>query len=84
MRTPWHIVHEYPGCPLVHVSFGTPYLIHDVPWAKTLVNAYSPDPLTQEAVVEWLFGGLQPVGTSPVDLDRPAKVRALVAREFGR
>jgi len=84
MRTPWHIVHEYPGCPLVHVSFGTPYLIHDVPWAQTLVNAYSPDPLTQEAVVEWLFGGLQPVGTSPVDLDRPAKVRALVAREFGR
>jgi len=83
MRGPWWVRHAYTPCPMIHVSFGTPYLIHDVPWADTLLNAYSPDPFTQQAVVEWLFGELKAEGTSPVDLDRPAKVRALIAREWG-
>jgi beta-N-acetylhexosaminidase len=84
MRGPWWVRHAYAPCPMIHVSFGTPYLIHDVPWADTLLNAYSPDPLTQEAVVDWLFGGLKAEGTSPVDLDRPARVRALIAQEFSK
>lgn len=84
MRTPWFIRHEYPNCPVIHVSFGTPYLIHDLPWADTLVNAYSPDPFSQQAVLEWLLGDLQADGTSPVDLDRPARIQALIAREFAR
>ena len=84
VRGPWWIRVAYPACPIVHVSFGTPYLIHDVPWAETLLNAYSPDPQTQQAVVEWLFGGLQAQGTSPVDLDRPAKVRDLIRKEFAK
>jgi beta-N-acetylhexosaminidase len=84
MRSGWFVRHEQPLCPHVHVSFGTPYLVHDLPWADTLLNAYSPDPSTLEAVVEWLFGELTPNGISPVDLDRPAKIRELVAREFSR
>jgi hypothetical protein len=54
------------------------------PSADTLVNAYSPDPFTQQAVVEWLFGELKAEGTSPVDLERPARVRELIAREWGK
>ena len=84
MRGPWFVRHEYPACPIVHVSFGTPYLIHDIPWAETLLNAYSPDALTQQAVAEWAFGELKPTGLSPVDLDRPAKVRNLIAKRFGK
>jgi beta-N-acetylhexosaminidase len=84
MRSGWFVRHEQPLCPHVHVSFGTPYLVHDLPWADTLLNAYSPDLSTLEAVVEWLFGELTPNGISPVDLDRPAKIRELVAREFSR
>ncbi len=84
MRGPWFVRHEYPACPVVHVSFGSPYLIHDVPWATTLLNAYSPDPSTQTAVAEWLFGELKPTGTSPVDLDRHAKVRELIRKEFAK
>lgn len=82
MRAPWFIRHEYPACPMVHVSFGTPYLIHDVPWADTLLNAYSPDPLTQQAVADWLTGDLKAEGTSPVDLGRHAKLQQLIRREF--
>lgn len=82
MRGPWFVRHEYPTCPMVHVSFGTPYLIHDVPWADTLVNAYSPDPLTQQAVVDWLFGELIAEGSSPVDLDRHAKIQQLIRGAF--
>jgi beta-N-acetylhexosaminidase len=82
MRAPWFVRHEYPTCPMVHVSFGTPYLIHDVPWADTLLNAYSPDPLTQKAVVEWLFGEREATGTSPVDLHRWDKVRELIHRAY--
>ncbi len=84
MRGPWFVRHEYPPCPIVHVSFGTPYLIHDVPWADNLLNAYSPDAFTQQAVAEWLFGEVKATGTSPVDLDRHAKVRELIRKEFAR
>jgi beta-N-acetylhexosaminidase len=84
MRGPWFVRHEYPACPIVHVSFGTPYLIHDVPWADTMLNAYSPDAFTQQAVAEWLFGELKPTGTSPVDLKRHEKVRALIAKKWGK
>lgn len=82
MRLPWFIRHEYPQCPMVHISFGTPYLIHDVPWADTLLNAYSPDPATQAAVDRWLFGDIRAEGSSPVDLDRPAKIRELMRGAF--
>lgn len=82
-RAPWFVRGTQPACPLVHVSFGTPYLTHDVPWADTMVNAYSPDPHTQAAVVSWLLDGAEAPGTSPVDLGRPDRIRNLIAREFG-
>lgn len=84
VRGPWWIRLAYPACPMIHVSFGTPYLVHDVPWAETLLNAYSPDIQTQNAVVDWLFGDLEAEGTSPVDLERPEKIRELIRREFSR
>jgi len=84
MRAPWFVRHEYPTCPVVHVSFGTPYLLHDVPWADTLLNAYSPDPLTQESVVDWLTGSLTAQGNSPVDLKRHDRILELLRREFAR
>jgi len=83
-RAPWFLRGQQPLCPVVHISFGTPYLIHDVPWADTMLNAYSPDVHTQKAVAAWLFDGAPAPGTSPVDLDRPAKVRELIARAFAR
>ena len=82
MRGPWWIRASFPACPIVHVSFGTPYLIHDVPWAETYLNAYSPDAETQKAVVGWLTGTVKAQGTSPVDLDRPNRIRDLLRREF--
>ncbi|MEI8094244.1 MAG: glycoside hydrolase family 3 N-terminal domain-containing protein [Spirochaetales bacterium] len=84
MRSGWFVRYEQPACPVVHVSFGTPYLGHDVPWADTLLNAYSPDISTQLAVVSWLFGELTPTGVSPVDLGRPARMRELLASELTR
>jgi beta-N-acetylhexosaminidase len=83
-RSVWFVRQHQPKCPFVHVSFGTPYLVHDVPWADTMVNAYSPDVHTQAAVVDWLLGRQKATGVSPVDLDRPARVRDLIARAFAR
>jgi hypothetical protein len=53
-----------------------------VPWAETLLNAYSPDLQTQRAVADWLFGDLRAQGISPVDLNRPDQVRDLIRKEF--
>lgn len=50
------------------VSFGTPFLLHDMPFLDTLVNAYSPSEKTVKAFVAALFGEI-PFGTfSPVDV----------------
>ena len=84
IRTPWFVRQKQPQCPVVHVSFGTPYLVHDVPWADTLINAYSPDVHTQRAVVEALVGQGKAVGTCPVDLDRPRQIRDLLARALAQ
>jgi beta-N-acetylhexosaminidase len=83
-RSPWFVRQHQPVCPVVHVSFGSPYLGHDVPWADTLLNAYSPDAHTQAAVVGWLFGEVRAQAISPVDLGRHDRIRDLIAREFAR
>lgn len=57
---------------MVFVSYGTPYLLHDMPEIPALVNAYSPDAETQRAVLKLLTGELKPVGTSPVRLELEA------------
>lgn len=54
---------------LVSISYGTPYLLHDLPEMPALINAYSPDRETQRAVMKVLLGELKPRGTSPVRLE---------------
>jgi len=53
----------------VVVSFGSPYLLYDMPWAETYVNAYSGGPSTCRALVRALFGEIPFAGRSPVALD---------------
>ncbi len=50
------------------VSLGTPFLLRDMPFLDTLINAYSPAPASVEALVQVLFGELPFAGTSPVDV----------------
>ncbi len=57
------------------ISFGTPYVHYDMPWFRTVINAYSLGVPTQEAVLKILTGKLEPRGLSPVDLDRPYKMK---------
>jgi beta-N-acetylhexosaminidase len=52
----------------VFISYGSPYVLKDLPRIPLLLNAYSPDPLTQQAVVDILSGRLKPTGKSPVTL----------------
>lgn len=54
---------------VVFISYGTPYLLHDLPRIPALINAYSPDPLTQRAVADLLLGRIAPRGISPVNLE---------------
>ena len=53
----------------VVVSFGSPYLGHEYfETAPAYLNAYFPDPATQEAVVQALLGEIPFCGVSPVRL----------------
>jgi beta-N-acetylhexosaminidase len=75
MRDVWALITSFhPG--LVVVSYGTPYLIYEMPHLPCLINGYSPDLNTQRAVLELLTGQLEPTGTSPVDLDRPYRFKS--------
>ena len=56
---------------LVFISYGTPYVQLDLPRIPCLLNAYSPDPTTQRAVLDILLGKAAAQGTSPVDLGFP-------------
>lgn len=49
------------------ISFGSPYLLHDMPWADTLINAYSLSPFVLEALDKALFGEASFPGKSPVE-----------------
>ncbi|GAT32629.1 beta-N-acetylhexosaminidase [Terrimicrobium sacchariphilum] len=50
------------------VSLGTPYLLQDMPFLKTLVNAYSPSTETQTALARTLWGEIPFSEFSPVDV----------------
>lgn len=50
----------------VIISLGGPYLLNDMPYADTLVNAYSSDPSVLEALDKALFGEAGFPGKSPV------------------
>ena len=51
---------------VIFVSFGDPYKIFDVPYAKTYINAYSQFPETQIAVARAVIGLEKFTGKSPV------------------
>lgn len=57
----WH------DLPTLLVSFGHPFYLFDAPRMPCLVNAYSPLPSVQQAVLECLLGELRFSGQSPVD-----------------
>lgn len=52
----------------VVVSLGTPFLLQDMPFLKTLVNAYSPSVDTQQALARALWGEIPFSEFSPVDV----------------
>ena len=54
--------------PLIAVSFGTPYLLRDVPSLDTFIAAYGPQPLMQRAAARALFGEAAITGRLPVTI----------------
>ena len=60
---PWYVQE----LPVVVTSFGYPYLLADVPQAKTYINAYDTESHTVEAFVRKLCGEETFQGTDPVD-----------------
>lgn len=53
--------------PTMLISFGHPYYLYDAPRFPCLVNAYTPTPDVQKAVVDKLIGRSGFTGKSPVD-----------------
>jgi beta-N-acetylhexosaminidase len=53
--------------PTVFISFGHPYYLYDAPRVPCLINAYTPTPDIQRAVVDKLLGRSRFTGRSPVD-----------------
>lgn len=53
--------------PTIVISFGHPYYLYDAPRVPCLINAYTPTPAVQKAVVEKLVGRSFFTGKSPVD-----------------
>ena len=60
----------------VVISFGSPYHLYEFPRLPCYINAYSIYPPVQEAVVCVLSGEIPAAGRSPVDLGRPAQIKA--------
>ena len=62
---------------LVFVSYGSPYHLYEMPHLPLVINAYSPDLNTQKAVVRLLTGEIKATGKSPVNLNRPYRLKPL-------
>lgn len=56
------------GVPLVAVSFGTPYILRDLPFLRTYIAAYGGQPVTQVAAARALFGEAAFSGRLPVTI----------------
>ncbi|MGG2990967.1 glycoside hydrolase family 3 N-terminal domain-containing protein [Paenibacillus macerans] len=52
----------------IGISFSTPYLLKDIPFLDTLVNAYSLHEETIEYTIKAMFGEIPFAGKSPVEL----------------
>lgn len=62
-EVPWY-VHELP---VVVASIASPFMLADVPQAKTYINAYAADDQTLQTLVEKLMGKSPFQGVDPVD-----------------
>jgi beta-N-acetylhexosaminidase len=63
--------------PVIAISFGTPYLLREIPAAGTYICAYGVQPVMQLAAVQALFG------EAPVSGKLPVTIPGLVARGTG-
>jgi beta-N-acetylhexosaminidase len=63
--------------PAIAVSFGTPYLLREIPAAGTYICAYGVQPVMQVVAVHALFG------EAPVSGKLPVTIPGLVARGTG-
>ena len=50
----------------IYISFSTPYLLCDMPYMQTLVNAYSYNPFSVDATIKALFGEIPFNDTPPI------------------
>mgnify|MGYP001116003050 CR=1 FL=1 len=76
MRDVWSLITSHHPC-LVFVSYASPYLLYEMPHLPLVINAYSPDLNTQEAVLRLLTGEINATGKSPVDFDSPYRLKPL-------
>lgn len=76
MRDVWRLITRHHPA-LVFVSYGSPYHTYDMPNLPLVINAYSPDLNTQQAVLRVLTGEIAARGASPVDLERPYSFKSL-------
>jgi beta-N-acetylhexosaminidase len=63
--------------PVIAISFGTPYLLREIPTAGTYICAYGVQPVMQLAAVQALFG------EAPLSGKLPVTIPGLVARGTG-
>ncbi|MFA7346101.1 MAG: hypothetical protein WC003_17525, partial [Terrimicrobiaceae bacterium] len=61
----WTLQNAETAAPIV-VSLGTPFLLPDMPFLPTLVNAYSPDSFSQRSLARALWGEIPFADFSPV------------------
>jgi len=76
MRDVWSLITSHHPR-LVFVSYGSPYLLYEMPNLPLAINAYSPDLNTQKAVLRLLIGEINAMGKSPVDLDSPYRLKSV-------
>jgi beta-N-acetylhexosaminidase len=63
--------------PVIAISFGTPYLLREIPAAGTYICAYGVQPVMQLAAVQALFG------EAPISGKLPVTIPGLIARGTG-
>ncbi len=83
MRDVWALINSHHPA-LILVSYGSPYLLYDMPHMPCVINAYSPDVQMQQAVLRVLTGQLTATGTSPVNLEAPYLFKPLEGLRYGR
>jgi len=76
MRDVWALIASHHPR-LAVISYGTPYLSYEMPHVPLVINAYSPDPNTQKAVLRLLTGEIEAAGSSPVNLESPYLFKSL-------